>query len=178
MSFVDSSQKLWSEFASIISDEGLSLYDLERLGDGSLRVSVAKNGLEKPTEENTKENADQSLGQGGVTTRDCARVCRRLMTYLSVEGPQFGLPVEPQMEVSSPGVNRKLRLPEHFEDAVGQRVKIVWQQQKEGQPCSETTIGLLEIFKENCLSLIDESSGDRKDVLLNDVRKARVDFPF
>lgn len=169
MSFVDSSQKLWTEVSSIVSDENLSLYDLERLGSGGLRVVVAQNGPKSP---------ESPRGQGGVTTGDCTRICRRLMTFFSVEGAELGVAAEPQLEVSSPGINRTLRLPQHFVDAVGERVKIVWQEEKDGKSHSHTTIGVLEVFEKNCLSLIDERSGDRRDVLLNDVRKAMVDFPF
>lgn len=186
MSFVDTTNALWKEVGAIVQDEGLQLYDLERFADSGLKVVVATPnlGVTPTSEETEKELLGSSRGQGGVTSDDCARVCRRLLTYFSVEGPTFGLSAEPRLEVCSPGINRSLRLPMHFSSAVGERVKIVWERPNGAQgagiakPHAHTTVGVLHIFDNERLSLIEESSGDTMEVLLNEVRKARVDFPF
>jgi ribosome maturation factor RimP len=168
MSFVDSEHVLWRELSAIVGDEGLSLYDLERQAESGVKVVVTSKLPSDPT----------SRGQGGVTSDDCARVCRRLITYLSVEGSTLGFAPEPHIEVCSPGVNRNLRLLDHYTSAVGERVRVTWERSTAETTQSFTTIGVLQEVTDNRLSLIEEKSGDEMNVLLNEVRKARVDFPF
>lgn len=85
--------------------EGCVLYDLE-FHDGpgrSLRVYIDKT-------------------PGGVSIDDCANVSRGLNLRLDVEdaipGGQYDL------EVSSPGLDRKLTQRWHYEQAVGQRIRL------------------------------------------------------
>lgn len=58
---------------------------------------------------------------GGVNLDDCARVSRALSVFLDVEDP---IPGSYSLEVSSPGVNRRLRTPEHFRRFTGHEVKV------------------------------------------------------
>ncbi|HET9863671.1 MAG TPA: ribosome maturation factor RimP [Steroidobacteraceae bacterium] len=72
-------------------------------------------------------------GQGGATLRvyidspegidvdDCAEASRPLSDLLDVEDP---FPGEYSLEVSSPGLDRVLRTPEHFARFVDNRVKV------------------------------------------------------
>jgi ribosome maturation factor RimP len=59
--------------------------------------------------------------ENGITVDDCARVSHQVSGVLEVEDPISG---RYSLEVSSPGVNRKLRTQAHFEKYVGQRIKI------------------------------------------------------
>lgn len=59
--------------------------------------------------------------EGGVTVDDLSRLSRELRDVLEVHGPgdaAFGL------EVSSPGINRRLTRLAHFERYVGRRVRV------------------------------------------------------
>jgi len=55
----------------------------------------------------------------GVGIEDCERVSREVSALLDVNDP---VPTAYTLEVSSPGLDRVLRRPEHFERFVGQRV--------------------------------------------------------
>ena len=58
---------------------------------------------------------------GGITLKDCERVSREVSGVLDVEDP---IPQGYRLEVSSPGVDRPLVKPEHFERFAGQEVAI------------------------------------------------------
>jgi ribosome maturation factor RimP len=55
----------------------------------------------------------------GITVDDCERVSREVAALLDVEDP---IPTTYTLEVSSPGFDRVLRTPAHFERFVGSRV--------------------------------------------------------
>ena len=58
---------------------------------------------------------------GGILLEDCETVSKLVSPVLDVEDPIAG---EYTLEVSSPGVDRPLVKPEHFEKVVGQRVSV------------------------------------------------------
>ena len=55
----------------------------------------------------------------GIGLDDCERVSRELSALLDVEDP---VPTAYTLEVSSPGVDRVLRTPAHFQRFVGERI--------------------------------------------------------
>ena len=57
----------------------------------------------------------------GITVDDCERVSREVAALLDVDDP---IPTAYSLEVSSPGFDRVLRTPAHFERFVGSRVFI------------------------------------------------------
>lgn len=63
----------------------------------------------------------RSDAEGGVTLADCELVSGQLGAFLDVEDP---LPGSYVLEVSSPGIDRRLRTPEHFRRFVGDEVKV------------------------------------------------------
>jgi len=58
---------------------------------------------------------------GGVTLDDCEKVSRAVSALLDVEDP---LPGHYDLEVSSPGLDRKLTKIEHFQRFTGETVKV------------------------------------------------------
>ncbi len=56
----------------------------------------------------------------GVTLDLCAEISNELSVFFDVNPPLHGAYY---LEVSSPGIERKLELPRHFMSAVGERVK-------------------------------------------------------
>lgn len=168
MSFLGKSDTLWTELQSIAEDEGLKLYDVERYGAQALRVFVSSASSESRT-----------------TSEDCSRLCRRLMNYFMVEGPKLGVGSEPEIEVSSPGVNRHLRLVEHFESAVGERVKLGVR--GEVLPVSEDKqepvkvgglLGKLERVETDSVVLSDERTKQSWQVPFEQISRANVEFKF
>jgi ribosome maturation factor RimP len=59
--------------------------------------------------------------EGGVGIGDCESFSRRFGAVLDVEDPVSG---PYALEVSSPGVNRRLSRPRHFAAALGRRVRV------------------------------------------------------
>ncbi|MCL2084649.1 MAG: ribosome maturation factor RimP [Oscillospiraceae bacterium] len=58
---------------------------------------------------------------GGVSTGDCEAVSRALESILDERDP---IPGPYTLEVSSAGVERPLKRPEHFEASIGRRVEV------------------------------------------------------
>jgi ribosome maturation factor RimP len=59
--------------------------------------------------------------EGGATLRDCESFSRKLSAILDVEDPVSG---PYSLEVSTPGLNRRLTRPKHFAACTGRRVKV------------------------------------------------------
>jgi ribosome maturation factor RimP len=57
----------------------------------------------------------------GITLEDCEQVSRQVAALLDVEDP---IPGDYNLEVSSPGLDRKLVKPEHFDRFAGCEVKV------------------------------------------------------
>jgi ribosome maturation factor RimP len=114
--------------APLASQEGLELVDVELGGPGgrqTLRLFIDK--------------------EGGVSLDDCTSISRAVSAALDVEDPIAGAY---DLEVSSPGLDRPLRTPAHFQKYAGERVKV-----KTYAPISETDnrktfVGTLKGFEE------------------------------
>ena len=59
--------------------------------------------------------------EAGITVDDCGRVSQQLGAALDVDDL---IPVAYMLEVSSPGVDRVLFLPEHYQRYIGETVKV------------------------------------------------------
>ncbi|NND60411.1 MAG: ribosome maturation factor RimP [Gammaproteobacteria bacterium] len=66
----------------------------------------------------------------GISLDDCERVSHEISTLMDVEDP---IPEHYTLEVSSPGVNRVLRKPNHFSDFAGNRIKVELKTLHEGR---------------------------------------------
>ncbi len=170
--FVDTSNPLWTTLSSIAEDEGLKLYDAELSGP-TLRIYIDK----APAANSEAESSETPTER--VNSGDCSRFCRRLMIFFAAEGAKFGVGTEPEIEVSSPGVNRGLRLPLHYAEAVGKRVRIV------GTPASAESveksgavIGELKSSLEDSVTLIEEKTNKEFVFPLRSIKRAHVDFKF
>lgn len=88
---------------------GFELVDLRRTGT-----------LQRPILQVRVDRPDSRPGQG-VTAEDCVGISRSLERFLesrAMVGPRYVL------EVSSPGLERPLRWPEHWRRFVGERVRV------------------------------------------------------
>ncbi len=90
--------------APLAAQEGLELVDVE-IGGGHGRQTL-RLFIDKP---------------GGVSLDECSSVSRALSTALDVEDPIQG---SYDLEVSSPGLDRPLRTPEHFQQYGGNKVRV------------------------------------------------------
>ena len=66
----------------------------------------------------------------GVGLDDCERASHEISALLDVEDP---VPVAYTLEVSSPGLDRVLRTPAHFQRFVGERVRVELRQPRAGR---------------------------------------------
>jgi ribosome maturation factor RimP len=103
---------------------------------------------------------------GGVTVDDCQRVSEQVGALLDVEDP---LPGSYTLEVSSPGFDRRLRTPAHFERFVGARVRIELRDALEGR--RNFTGTLTGVEGGNVLLELD---GEAWKLPLNDIAVARL----
>jgi len=93
-----------TQIAKIIEANGAALYDTEvvtEFEETIYRVLVTK--------------------VGGVTLDLCATISHELSPFLDVHPP---MSERYRLEISSPGIERKLSKPVHFENAVGEKVKL------------------------------------------------------
>jgi ribosome maturation factor RimP len=104
------------EIASpVVEDLGLELVDVEFVQSGrwTLRVYI-----------------DRAGGLGPVSVEDCTLVSRRLDDALEMNQT---VPHRFVLEVSSPGIERRLRTAEHFARYVGSRVFVQTHEKIEGR---------------------------------------------
>ncbi len=103
---------------------------------------------------------------GGVTVDDCQRVSEQVGALLDVEDP---LPGAYNLEVSSPGFDRRLRTQAHFERFVGERVRIELRDAREGR---RNFTGRLTGLENG--SVLLEVDGEMWRLPLNDIAIARL----
>ena len=91
-----------------------------------IKLIVENNGLKLYDIVTTKEH-DRNIFRVIVTSKDgvnldkCADISRLISPLLDIEAPMYGIY---NLEVSSPGIERKLKKKEHFIASVGELVKI------------------------------------------------------
>jgi ribosome maturation factor RimP len=136
----------------IIESVGVSLWDLEFHKQGPrwlLRIYIDRD-------------------EGGVTLNDCETVSRDLSAVLDVEEV---IPHSYTLEVSSPGLDRALLRPEHFERFTGSLVRVKTFQLVNGQ----------KVFRGRLLGLEDGvvklelQEGPVIEVPLADITKASLE---
>ena len=71
--------------------------------------------------------------EGGVTLDDCATVSRLVGDLLDAEGLSDAIDGRYRLEVSSPGLDRPLVKPEHFQRFVGSKAKLTTKLPHEGR---------------------------------------------
>jgi ribosome maturation factor RimP len=134
----------------VVTSEGLHLVDVEIKGSNAnqlLRVYIDK--------------------AAGVSHADCAVVSEQLSAMLDVEDLFPGRYV---LEVSSPGLDRKLTKPSDFTYFVGRRARVVL---KEAMGEQKVLEGRLAGFENGRVRLDLEESG-RQEIDLANIRKAQL----
>ncbi len=102
----------------------------------------------------------------GVNVDDCAIVSRQAGSVLDVEDPITG---HYTLEVSSPGLDRPLFCPEHFERFAGQDVNLLLSAPVNGRRKLQ---GLLQSF-ENGVAKV-EFEGEIFEIAFENIEKARL----
>jgi ribosome maturation factor RimP len=111
----------------VASSSGLEIVDIEYHGGGKgrvLRIFIEKNAEGRAASAEAPPAGVSSWDQlAGVTHEDCANFSRELGTILDVEDAVPGSGY--LLEVSSPGLDRKLARPADFQRFAGSKAKLM-----------------------------------------------------
>lgn len=129
-------EQVWRIADPLVTGEGMEIVDIEyrREGHGTvLRFYIDR--------------------EGGVTLDDLTPVSRRLGHVLEAES---AVPGAYTLEVSSPGINRRLRQPDHFRRYIGKRVRV-----RTVAPCAgrRSFVGSLDAVEANGIVIGLDNSG-------------------
>ncbi len=118
---------------AVAREQGVELYDLEYVkesGDMILRLYIDKDG--------------------GVDINDCERVSRAAEAVLDAEDP---IPAAYVLEVSSPGIERKLKKESHFARYVGVKVEVRLFSPMNGR---KKFVGILQGMQNGTITITEE----------------------
>ena len=109
--------------------------------------------------------------EGGVTLDELTRIHRQLSDLLDVHDL---VPWRYTLEVSSPGINRPLLRPSHYQRYLGKRVRI---QTRSAQHGRRVFVGTLDEVGEAEIRLVDGDVGEVR-ISWDEVVKATAEHPF
>ena len=140
---------VWDLIMPTVNDLGCSLWDVEYVKEGArqiLRVTIDK--------------------EDGVDINDCEAVHRAIDPILDETDP---IPVQYYLEVSSPGVERDLSRPFHYEVCLGQKVDVKLFTAVEGK---KQYVGILSAYSE------EDKTVTVDDVIIPLEKAARINLHF
>ncbi len=129
----------------IIENEGASFYDSELVSENAhniFRVYIT-----------CKDGVDLDL---------CAKISNIISPILDLDPPTKA---QYFLEVSSPGLERKLKTPHHFKNSIGELVRV-------HQVSTEVVEGELVGADEKSISIQDED--EKIDIAYDDIQKAKT----
>ena len=135
---------------SLLSELGLELYDLEMV-KGTLNVVVTK--------------------PGGVDLEALTKANRQISEWLDVHDP---IPGRFTLDVSSPGLERKLRTPAHFISTIGEVVTL---RERRADVPTRRLEGTVLAADERSVTLEDAEQG-RVVVAIDAIERARTVFKW
>ncbi|MCJ7765226.1 MAG: ribosome maturation factor RimP [Thiovulaceae bacterium] len=142
---------LESDIKSVVESLGLRLYDITTLSENE--ETIYRVNITSPKE-------------GGATMEQIVRVTKLISPLLDVTSPVRG---EYRLEVSSPGIERKLKNITHFECSLGEKIRV--------QTLDKTKIqGTLRSVDGE--TIIIESEEGEKRIPFSDISKASTYFEW
>ena len=147
----DTAARLWKVIEPYVEEEGIELDDLEVKGEGPatiVRVTV---------------DGEEPVGVDRI-----ARLSRALSRMLDESDP---ISSSYTLEVSSPGLERKLRRPRHYEKSIGRELKVKTRQQVEN---AKNHRGVLRAWDER--GFVIEVDGAERRIAYENVSSARTVF--
>ena len=141
---------LETDIKNLVESIGLHLYDTSVVTENSetiYRVNV--------------------IGEGGTSLDQCVEATKLISPMLDVTPPVQG---EYRLEVSSPGIERKLKTLEHFRFSVGEKVKLTLQDKTKLR-------GTLKSAAEDGTLVIETEEGE-KEVSFDSVIKGATYFEW
>jgi ribosome maturation factor RimP len=145
--------RVWEITEPVAAEEGMEIVDIECRHEGSGRV--LRIYLDK---------------ENGPNVDELSRISRQLSDLLDVHDPVGGSYV---LEVSSPGINRLLKKPEHFARFVGRRIRVRTQEMIQGR---KSFLGLLKEVAQDHILLDQDRSEFRIPFVL--IEKANYEHDW
>lgn len=150
----DIAEEIFARFKNEQGNDDLSLYHVEYVKEGPdmiLRVFIDKD-------------------EGYIDTEDCERVSRFFSEKLDEEDP---IEKNYVLEVSSPGLDRVLVKPEHFERYMGELIEVSLYKEVEGQKKLE---GRLVEYKDGGIKMAIPTDGEEKELKFEPKDIAKVNL--
>lgn len=135
----------------LIEDRGVSLYDTEIVTDKDKKIFRI-----------------YITSKNGISLDKCSEITKIISPILDIDPPLNG---EYTLEVSSPGINRKLSKLEHFENSIDELVKIKLS-------CGEKFKSKIIEVKDKNIVLYDKDNKEEKIVNFSDIIKAKTYFEW
>lgn len=155
MDFDRTLTQVWELTAPLAADEGMEIIDIELRGEARRDGRVLRVYLDK---------------EGGPTVEDLARVSRKLSDLLDVHG---GVEGSYTLEVSSPGINRLLKRPEHFARFTGKRIRVRTREAIEGR---RSFLGILKEVGDGGIVLRQDGAEFR--IALSSIERANYEHDW
>jgi len=138
----------------VAASEGLEVVDVELRGKGPRRL--LRVFVDKPE---------------GITHNDCETISRQVGAILDVEDV---VPGSYTLEISSPGVERRLRRPEDFTRFAGNKVRLILREPQDGH---KQVSGRLEGIEDRVVTVSPEG-GRPVAVALDNIDRANLVFEW
>ena len=154
----------------VVEAAGLELWEVSFGREGGrriLRVTVDRRRDERAG----GDGAGGDRNDGGVDLDTIAATSQRLSRRLDLEGFEQDRPYE--LEVSSPGLERALREPRHFERSVGQQVRVKTVEPVDGRRVHEGAL-----VSADAEAIVIASDGGELRVPYDGIASARTVFEW
>lgn len=148
---MDMTERLLALVEPVIAEHDVELYDLELAG-GTLRITI-----DRP---------------GGVDLEAIGSVTRAVSRLIDEQDP---IPGGFTLEVTSPGLERPLRTPEHFARAVGETVNVKTRAGVEGDRRLKGTVVSADA---DAVTIAPEGGGEPRTLTYAQVERARTVFDW
>ncbi|MFQ5682595.1 MAG: ribosome maturation factor RimP [Candidatus Binatia bacterium] len=147
--------RVWEIAVPLVTAEGMEVVDIELRREGHRGRRVLRLYLDK---------------EGGANLDDLARVSRRIGDLLDQHSAVEGAYV---LEVSSPGINRTLKKPEHFARFVGRRIRVRTRETIEGR---KSFLGILKQAREGKIAVLQD--GKEVHIPFSAIEKANYEHDW
>jgi len=140
-----------TEIKQVIEDRGVKLYDTEILTDKDRKIFRV-----------------YIISENGISLDKCSEITKIISPILDIDPPLQG---EYTLEISSPGIERKLTKIEHFKNSINNLVKIKLSS-GEKLKCK-----IIKVEGKN-ITLFNKKSKEEREVLFDDIIKAKTYFEW
>jgi ribosome maturation factor RimP len=147
-------ERIETQIEKIVTSEGLELVHVEYRKQG--RVYLLRVDIDK---------------EGGVNLEDCENIAHQVGTWLDVEDP---VPGEYELQVSSPGLDRRFYKESDYEKFMGRLVRV-----KTSRPIRglHVIVGRLEQYDGRNIVVVDEQvkKDPNYEIPLADIKETRLE---